>query len=63
MLPVATVDCAAAGSSANVVKLIHRIKANQYLELLILSSSLLWPEWNGPGDNKAQGVHPKRSKG
>src|SRR5579871_4096720 len=36
MLPVATVDCAPAGSSANVVKLIHRIKANQNLELLIL---------------------------
>jgi hypothetical protein len=44
MLPVDTVDCAPAGSSANVVKLIHRIKANQNLRLLILSSSLLWLE-------------------
>jgi hypothetical protein len=36
MLPVATVDCAPAGSSAKVIKLTHRIKANQNLGLLIL---------------------------
>jgi hypothetical protein len=36
MLPVATVDCAPADSRLKVVKLIHRIKANQNFGLLIL---------------------------
>jgi hypothetical protein len=35
MVPVATVDCAAAGSSANDVRLIHRIKTNQNFGLFI----------------------------
>jgi hypothetical protein len=41
MLPVATVDCAPAGSRQNVVKLIHRMKANQNLTFLILSSTIM----------------------